>query len=110
MDFHSPFVCYEYEVYPPSLCFHGGFYSLKTADNRSEIVAYTVDHGMGYRIYKASPLFLEKNADMLPVWDVHEWYFKKDMAVWLESVIFYSFMRCSLAGMACVPKPKSYVS
>ncbi|KAI8561961.1 hypothetical protein RHMOL_Rhmol04G0381500 [Rhododendron molle] len=70
-----------------------------TANNRSKIVAYTVDHGTGYRIYKASPLFLEKYSDMLPALDVHEWYFKADMVVWLESVFFYSFMRCSLAGV-----------
>ncbi|KAG5523590.1 hypothetical protein RHGRI_035403 [Rhododendron griersonianum] len=41
----------------------------------SEIVAYMIDRGTGYRIYNASPLFLEKYSDMLPTWDVHEWFY-----------------------------------
>lgn len=99
MDLHSPFVCCVYDMYPPSMRLNGGFYSLKTADNRTEVVAYTVDRGTGFLVYKASPIFLNRYSDLIPIDGIDEWYLKNDLAVWLDSIYFLSFLHCSIEGM-----------
>ncbi|KAI8554632.1 hypothetical protein RHMOL_Rhmol05G0113000 [Rhododendron molle] len=58
-----------------------------------------VGRDSGFLIYKASSVFLDRYSDLLPTGGMHEWYLKKDLAVWLEGVYFWSFLHCSFEGM-----------
>ncbi|KAG5548273.1 hypothetical protein RHGRI_013843 [Rhododendron griersonianum] len=58
-----------------------------------------VGRDLGFLIYKASSVFLDLYSDLLPTGGMHEWYLKKDLAVWLEGVYFWSFLHCSFEGV-----------
>lgn len=66
--------------------------------NRTEIVAYSVDRGTGYIIYKVSPEFIERYSNWLPTGNIFEWYLKRDVRLWLDSICYYSFVNSSVGG------------
>ncbi|KAI8554768.1 hypothetical protein RHMOL_Rhmol05G0122600 [Rhododendron molle] len=62
-------------------------------------VGTIVGRDSGSLIYKASSVLLDRYSDLLPTGGMHEWYLKKDLAVWLEGVYFWSFLHCSFEGV-----------
>lgn len=63
------------------------------------MIGRSIDPGTGDLIYSRDYNFVTAYSEVLPLGDIDEWHRNGDFVKWIESVMYYSFLHCSTAGV-----------
>lgn len=99
MVVRGPFICWDPERCPPHLNEHGAFYYVFTARGDKVNIGRSIHGGTHHLVYKRDYNFVRDYSEELVLGTINQWDFRKDFVKWIESVIYYSFVRWSNAGI-----------
>lgn len=99
MSIRYPFVRWGYQqsYYSGN---NDGFYLLYTASGSHAKAVEVIRNSPEGLVYKACDFFVRDYGEILPLGSVLRWKLSEDMSAWLDSVVYHSFVRYSVEGVA----------
>lgn len=99
MVLNAPFVGHGVERDPTDITGHGSVYYVFIGRGEREIVARAMHNGTGHVVYRREENFIRDYGDLFPLGNAVEWEDIDDLLKWIDSIIYYSFLRRSIAGV-----------
>ncbi|XP_058217257.1 uncharacterized protein LOC131328317 [Rhododendron vialii] len=95
MVVHVPFLRWDKIPNPSPLSSTVGLYYLETAEGQQVIVAFVVRGAENRMVYQPFHEFLEDYHGVFNLGDVNEWNYGFQLNVWLDDLMYHSFVRYS---------------
>lgn len=99
MALQRPFVTWDFERYPRHLTRHQASYYVITPGGLRQQIGRSTEQSTGHLVYKRDHSFVDAYHDQFPLGNVDQWDRSSDFIRWIESVIYYSFVRTSITAV-----------